>query len=724
MSNPFPASNETSLAPSLRHLDNSTSHDAILSPPSESEEITSLENGSRSHDTTSCRNGSEERSKEDNHARGILQDVVLLDSAAATPRLPPSKHGSDDLHFEPSDNLGFLDDGRTHSEPALPHSLPLLNGFPSLGAPSINGALAHSLSEVNLGTTSTSQSSPRHEIQPKHHGASSERGSPSLRAGYRFPVGSFSPPLKPSRTRSQGAVANMGDPITNLKEIEQQDGKDNSQARLTQQVEETVEDGKRNRSSSRSGRVEKRIEATLAKAEPAATARSRKSSHLLGLFKENTVQESKKPTSKITSPLTNDVATERSLSKETSLDATSDSSVAQEADPSKEHEQAVGASEHHQRHPAELFVGGHSKAQKSLVTEKVQHQNTDQRTGLPTDLLCAIREHKLAIPRGFPKDSRKGEMLSKHESANKDLAKLTDDVAPSTASGPSTEEGHPECIPEAAGEEDSDKEEISSAMYYPHSAPSPDPFDGNEDLQSSSPIEPSRKISRHSTADVSGADDAGSDEVDIALQSQDKQRFLHGDLPKPSVPLDDALAFDSGFSSASESDYESLDESGRSVSGDDGNFTDAETTPRASPNAFPSYLRPKVRRRRLRPAAPYGAVELKPYTHQVGGHSTVYKFSKRAVCKPLSNRENEFYEVIELDHPELLKFLPRYVGLKFFTFAFHKSQMLRPRKASLHHLMRDHSLEHVTEPFSCVNPGIWACSMLHIAKQQSADQLV
>ena len=53
------------------------------------------------------------------------------------------------------------------------------------------------------------------------------------------------------------------------------------------------------------------------------------------------------------------------------------------------------------------------------------------------------------------------------------------------------------------------------------------------------------------------------------------------------------------------------------------------------------------------------AVELKPYDHQVGGHSTVYRFSRRAVCKQLNNRENEFYETIERTHADLLHFLPR-----------------------------------------------------------------
>lgn len=53
------------------------------------------------------------------------------------------------------------------------------------------------------------------------------------------------------------------------------------------------------------------------------------------------------------------------------------------------------------------------------------------------------------------------------------------------------------------------------------------------------------------------------------------------------------------------------------------------------------------------------AIELKPYKHQVGGHTTLWRFSRRAVCKQLNNRENEFYEIIERYHRDLLAFLPR-----------------------------------------------------------------
>ncbi|KAL1895276.1 inositol polyphosphate kinase kcs1 [Sporothrix stenoceras] len=76
------------------------------------------------------------------------------------------------------------------------------------------------------------------------------------------------------------------------------------------------------------------------------------------------------------------------------------------------------------------------------------------------------------------------------------------------------------------------------------------------------------------------------------------------------------------------------------------------------------------------PSQPRDAIELIPYKHQVGGHTTLWRFSKRAVCKQLTNRENEFYERIERYHRDLLPFLPRYIGVLNVTF--HK----KPRRKS------------------------------------------
>lgn len=57
------------------------------------------------------------------------------------------------------------------------------------------------------------------------------------------------------------------------------------------------------------------------------------------------------------------------------------------------------------------------------------------------------------------------------------------------------------------------------------------------------------------------------------------------------------------------------------------------------------------------------AVELKPFTNKVGGHTAIFRFSKRAVCKALVKRENRWYETMELTNHKLLEFMPRYIGV-------------------------------------------------------------
>lgn len=55
----------------------------------------------------------------------------------------------------------------------------------------------------------------------------------------------------------------------------------------------------------------------------------------------------------------------------------------------------------------------------------------------------------------------------------------------------------------------------------------------------------------------------------------------------------------------------------------------------------------------------YEPVQLKPFVHQVGGHSIMLMFDDQTLCKPLIKREHEFYETL----PEHLKKLtPEYRG--------------------------------------------------------------
>lgn len=66
-------------------------------------------------------------------------------------------------------------------------------------------------------------------------------------------------------------------------------------------------------------------------------------------------------------------------------------------------------------------------------------------------------------------------------------------------------------------------------------------------------------------------------------------------------------------------------------------------------------------------------IPLLPFTNQVGGHTSFFRFSKRAICKPANERkEQEFYMYLEGTHPELLPFLSNYLGLLNVTYYPHQ----------------------------------------------------
>ncbi len=457
---------------------------------------------------------------------------------------------------------------------------------------------------------------------------------------------------------------------------------------------------RRNRSSSRNGngRVEKRIEATMANAEPASTARSRKSSHILGLFKENTASQEQKRSQEKTR--TSSGLVKQNISSEPQLEEafrpaggpvlvspTAGSSGDNEAitdgeeSPTKDNEslhQYPPLIEDSKQRRSERRPSKGPAASKPLAdvtntpldqdeyfeddtvdrSKSVSHRFDDRSEGsLPIRLLEEIRNyHNLTAP-------FKDNFKSKSPDSDVDIEHLT--ITPKNKETPLDK------FREATGdvgeeEDESDKEQISSALYYPHQAPSPDALQ-DVSIKSLDELEDSQQglesLQSGATSATTDNDDAPSQGVDITLQSQNESRYLHGDLQKARMSSEDchANAIESGTSSASESEYDSLDEIARPMNGDGSSATDdAETTPKATPKARSPFLRLKPRGDHRVPAAPLGAVELKPYNHQVGGHTTVFRFSKRAVCKQLSNRENEFYEVVERRHPELLRFLPRY----------------------------------------------------------------
>lgn len=71
------------------------------------------------------------------------------------------------------------------------------------------------------------------------------------------------------------------------------------------------------------------------------------------------------------------------------------------------------------------------------------------------------------------------------------------------------------------------------------------------------------------------------------------------------------------------------------------------------------------------------SIPLLPFTNQVGGHTSFFRFSKRAICKPASKKERDFYVYLESYHPELLPFLSQYLGVVNVTY-HQNSQLLLP----------------------------------------------
>lgn len=81
-------------------------------------------------------------------------------------------------------------------------------------------------------------------------------------------------------------------------------------------------------------------------------------------------------------------------------------------------------------------------------------------------------------------------------------------------------------------------------------------------------------------------------------------------------------------------------------------------------------------------------VQLEPFVHQVGGHSSMLRFNDNTVCKPLIFRERYFYETMP---PEIKEFTPQYRGVVEVSFVEDDDGYVHlvafaPKKKSKRHL--------------------------------------
>ncbi|KAE9973111.1 hypothetical protein EG328_004621 [Venturia inaequalis] len=421
--------------------------------------------------------------------------------------------------------------------------------------------------------------------------------------------------------------------------------------------------------------VDKKIQVTLPRAEPPnSSGRTRKSSHYLGLFKETDVAaeqkrraEKNKLKAGVENALVDELRQQLPSLKEKALNDTK--FMTKDDTPRLPPRSEPPASPSVQT-PSVYQALSHGGPEPSVALKKLPDVPADPDLRPKTSPVIASQENSQSTSSRLVQDLRVLHDIDLDSDSERFLAKslVSRKADKSGNASPKIktpreereeyfqqESDHSNSVSPTDDDEESEKEHISSALYFPHRQVVTEP----DCLRERSLSRSSENHSTDSHRGQSGekpvptpeerlAEKAKrANEVEISLQSQGETDYFHGDLPTIPVPPSKEI---SGYVSShdeppSESDYDTYDESSRyyGSSSDD----DTGTTPKQSTKHITSHKEP-------RPRPPLGAVELKPYRHQVGGHSTI---------------ENEFYEVVERKHPELLRFLPRYIGVLNVTYS-------------------------------------------------------
>ncbi|KAG9229940.1 hypothetical protein BJ875DRAFT_173597 [Amylocarpus encephaloides] len=311
------------------------------------------------------------------------------------------------------------------------------------------------------------------------------------------------------------------------------------------------------------------------------------------------------------------------------------------------------------------------------VTHTIETVAEEELRSMPPQLLAEIRRGHHNLTPG----ARKGSSFSR--SMPMTAAEKSKTEGPEMAlefSRPIREEDEQELklaeLKHVDEEDDSGEEQISSALFVPHQTPHESPEHARNESRDAelSPASDHRRLDRTNSQQWLEEHEVPSDETDEQSIGRDiPVRPPPAPAPSRSQRVLDKLGTNpSAIHDSFEPDQEAPDDEYSTTTGDESSFTDdPDTTPTASVNVpFSQAKQHKVHSigGKQKPKEPLEAIELIPYKHQVGGHTTMWRFSKRAVCKQLNNRENEFYEQVERYHPKLLHFLPRYIGVLNVTF--------------------------------------------------------
>ncbi|KAH0172654.1 SAICAR synthase-like protein, partial [Aureobasidium melanogenum] len=417
--------------------------------------------------------------------------------------------------------------------------------------------------------------------------------------------------------------------------------------------------------------VDRKIDAKMPKIDQGLNVRSRKTSHYLGLFKDHDSEHEKRRDKKdkekhVEESQEKDQQVLSAINERNDYNTTDvPSSIAVNDGLSAE-----PATDTDNQDVASKTVLASSTFEAEAEQKPLTRNNAEGRIAhqIPPSLLEEIRNHHIIL--GPSNSKAPSENLAVSESFEKELAH---EETPHTSLLTQQARLLQQEVAKEVEDEESDQEQISSAQYIPHRGKStrtaaalPLPISSVQDEEKEVTVSPPL-LEHRVHPPMKDALEAGVDvpqsNVEIALLSEDESQVLHGEIPFSDERHSNVIP----AHQPSESDY---DTESSVYSQEQEDEEDATPTPTpTNKNAF--HNRPSANRQpsdvQSQPP-PLGAVELKPYNHQVGGHSTVYSFSRQAVCKQLNSKENEFYETVEQYHPDLLDFLPRYIGVLNVTY--------------------------------------------------------
>lgn len=428
------------------------------------------------------------------------------------------------------------------------------------------------------------------------------------------------------------------------------------------------------------GRVEKLISDAMAGVEP--NNRSRKASHSLGFFKEGLPEDKSKKREARGRGRPKEVPSPVKPSRGQDMGKKLPDSYTR--DPVQRAQVTDIPSENGRRPSVEGGRPASVPASTPSVLDFALASGPSTKTGyfdlaidtevprearaLPAQLLAEIRKHHNLTP-----GATKGTSFSRSLPVTESERPKDEDNGSEVKSVKSSERNEEDNsdgaelspVKSADDEDESGEEQISSALFLPHQS-SRDSPEGDDNVFESVP---DRRADDRRSTDVSNLQRwLEQYEVPSRDLSQKDSRSRPVPIPSParvkppsSYAGRGSVASESGDVSGAE--QEIPDDSGYTTAGEE-LVDDPDLTPVGSvkPDGYVSSWSTRTAIDEVPdPKRPLEAIELIPYRHQVGGHTTMWRFSKRAVCKQLTNRENEFYEKVERYHPQLLKFLPRFV---------------------------------------------------------------